>query len=94
MERVAILGASGPIGKHLARRLVQHGGQVLLIGRSHEKLAALSHDLDQPFTVVDMSTSSSLEEKLRTDAEHNGGFSGLVNCIGSVLLKPGACHVG
>ena len=88
MERIAIIGASGSIGSTLARRLIQNGRQVLLVGRSHEKLEALSHDLKQPFAVVEMSTSASLEETLRSDAELNGGFSGLVNCIGSVVLKP------
>ena len=88
MERIGIIGASGSIGSVLARRLVQHGHQVLLIGRNQEKLAELSRDLSQPFAVVEMSNSAPLEETLRRDAEANGSFSGLVNCIGSVILKP------
>jgi len=88
MERIAIIGASGSIGSALARRLVQQSRQLLLIGRNEEKLESLSRDLSQPFKVVEMSTSAPLEETLRRDAESNGGFSGLVNCIGSVVLKP------
>jgi len=88
MERVAIMGASGTIGGAIARRLVRLGNAVLLVGRNEEKLSALARELNQPFVTVDFSNSSGLEEALKQDADANGGFTGLVNCIGSVLLKP------
>ncbi|QDU28163.1 3-oxoacyl-[acyl-carrier-protein] reductase FabG1 [Anatilimnocola aggregata] len=88
MQRVAILGASGTIGTALARRLVGHGRNVLLVGRSVEKLQALSSELSQPFVAVDLSSSENLEGALSQAAESHGPYDGLVNCIGSVLLKP------
>ncbi|WP_425613369.1 SDR family NAD(P)-dependent oxidoreductase [Anatilimnocola sp. NA78] len=88
MERVAILGATGTIGSALARRLVSHGRSLLLLGRNAEGLRLLGNELDQPFAAVDLQSSAPLETVLTESAATDGGFSGLVNCIGSVLLKP------
>ena len=88
MHRVAILGATGTIGSTLARRLAQHGRSVLLVGRNPEKLEELSRELSQPFALVEMHSSQPLEAALAKSVEVNGGLQGLVNCIGSVLLKP------
>ncbi len=88
MERVAILGATGSIGSAIARRLSGKGRGVLLVGRNEDKLSALSQELGQPYVCVDFTTSAALEDALKEDANANGGFTGLVNCIGSVVLKP------
>lgn len=87
MSRVAILGATGTIGSTLARRLVRQGQAVLLVGRSEEKLAPLAKELAQPFVSVDLGASQPLLEALEAAAAE-GGLHGLVNCIGSLLLKP------
>ena len=88
MSSIAILGASGTIGNTLARRLVQNHKRLLLVGRDQDKLKALSLELGQSYVVADCSASQSLEEALRQATEHEGGIHSLVNCIGSVLLKP------
>jgi 3-oxoacyl-[acyl-carrier protein] reductase len=85
---VAILGASGTIGASLARRLVGQGRTLLLVGRNAAKLEPLAAELGQPMAAVDFSRSESLEEALRQGTESLGGLAGIVNCIGSVLLKP------
>lgn len=88
MSSIAILGATGTIGSVLARRLVRHGQHVLLVGRNEEKLRALSQELGQPFVTADLTSSLQLEEALRAMPDSQGGFHALVNCIGSILLKP------
>jgi NAD(P)-dependent dehydrogenase (short-subunit alcohol dehydrogenase family) len=88
MSLIAILGATGTIGSVLSRRLVRQGNQVLLVGRSEEKLRSLAAELGQPFVAVDLSNSQPLEEALRGIGETQGGFHAFVNCIGSILLKP------
>jgi predicted dinucleotide-binding enzyme len=45
MPRIAVLGASGPIGRRVARRLVDAGHDVVLVGRHADRLAALAADL-------------------------------------------------
>lgn len=84
---VAVLGASGSIGREIATQLTQSGRRVVLLGRSADKLAQLSAELQQPYRVFDPGSSSSLEEALKSLEGEVGGYGGLVNCIGSVLLK-------
>jgi 3-oxoacyl-[acyl-carrier protein] reductase len=88
MSLIAIVGATGTIGSVLARRLVKQGRNVLLVGRNEQKLRALSEVLDQPFVAVDLTSSHHLEEALQAAAGAHGGIHALVNCIGSILLKP------
>ena len=88
MSSVVILGATGTIGSVLVRRLVRHGQQVLLVGRNQDKLRSLSEELGQPFRSVDLTRSQPLEDALEAVSEDQGGFHAVVNCIGSILLKP------
>jgi len=88
MGLIVILGATGTIGSVVARRLVRHNQQVLLVGRNEEKLRSLSEELGQPFVAVDLTNSQSLEEAVGGMVDDHGGVHGFVNCIGSILLKP------
>lgn len=88
MSLIAILGATGTIGSTLARRLVRQGQSVLLVGRSEDKLRALSEEIGQPFVRTDVTSSQTLEEALRAGSEAHDGCRVVVNCIGSLLLKP------
>jgi 3-oxoacyl-[acyl-carrier protein] reductase len=88
MSLIVILGATGTIGSVLARRLVQQGQTVLLVGRNQDKLRSLSTELGQAFVAVDLTSSQSLEEALQATADAHGGFHAFVNCVGSILLKP------
>lgn len=87
-QRIAILGATGSIGSALARRLRRNGHPLLLVGRNLDKLQALGDELGQEYLVLASDSTQRVEELLRENAERFGGYSGLVNCIGSVLLKP------
>ncbi len=88
MSRIAILGATGTIGSAVARRLVRNGERVLLVGRNFEKLTALSQELDQACIDVDFANSQRLEEALKNADVGDVGYHAIVNCIGSLLLKP------
>ena len=88
MSAIAIVGATGTIGTTLARRLVRNGQQLLLVGRDDDKLRMLSDELNQPYSIVDFTSSAPLEEALRTASAEVSGFHAIVNCIGSLLLKP------
>ena len=88
MPSIAIIGATGTIGSTLCRRLVKQGRSLLLLGRDPEKLRRLSLELHQPFSVVNLRDSQNLEDVLVQAASQVDGFDGLVNCVGSLLLKP------
>lgn len=84
---IAILGATGTIGRHLSRRLASEGRKLLFVGRNQDRLSELAHELGQPGAVVDFSNSQALEDALKI-VQSDGHLDGIVNCIGSVLLKP------
>lgn len=88
MGFVAILGATGTIGKAIASGLSSEGKRVLLIGRNREKLALLSTQLGQPSLWLESLESQFLEDGLATAAEQHGDVYAIVNCIGSLWLKP------
>ena len=53
MKKV-ILGATGSIGSSLAKKLVEKGDQVHLIGREEASLSSLASELDSSFTTCDV----------------------------------------
>ena len=79
-----IIGAAGGIGSALARRLKQNGANLLLIGRTAEHLTALGAELDSQSQTLDASKIDMLEAAV----QGFGPIDGIVNCAGSILLKP------
>ena len=81
---IAIIGAAGAIGSAVARRIKAEGGQPLLLGRSLERLATLATALNVPVEAVEASDFDALDEAIKRHAP----IHGIVNCAGSLLLKP------
>ena len=79
-----IIGATGTTGSCLARRLVAAGKPVFLVGRNEERLQVLARELNSLYAVADLSSSDSLSAGV-SDA---GPLDSIVNCVGSILLKP------
>jgi NAD(P)-dependent dehydrogenase (short-subunit alcohol dehydrogenase family) len=82
--RFIIIGAAGGIGSALSRRLKSHGAQPILLGRSAAKLALLGAELDAQTKTLDASKADELELAVAAF----GPIGGIVNCAGSILLKP------
>jgi NAD(P)-dependent dehydrogenase (short-subunit alcohol dehydrogenase family) len=91
MERqpvYVILGGSGGIGSAVARNLVSGGAKVALAARGAERLESLAAELGNATTeVVDATDMSAVETFVRSTADANDGVDGIVNCVGSILLK-------
>ncbi len=88
MSAFAIYGATGTIGRCIAEKLAAQGHTTLLIGRNAEKLAALAAHLNQPSSLIDLSQSQSFEEAIAQHPQVVEQLDGVINCIGSLLLKP------
>ncbi len=82
--KTVIAAAYGGIGSALARRLAAQGQDLLLLGRNSDKLAALGASLGAQHAVVDLTNLEALEAALASF----GPIDALVNCAGSILLKP------
>jgi NAD(P)-dependent dehydrogenase (short-subunit alcohol dehydrogenase family) len=83
-----ILGGSGGIGSAVARNLVGGGARVALAARGAERLESLAAELGNATTgVVDATDMGAVEHFVRSTADANEGIDGIVNCVGSILLK-------
>ena len=82
--RFVIIGASGGIGSAVSRRLKSCGAQVILLGRSADKLGPLGEELGAKTQALDASKADELEQAVVSF----GPINGIVNCAGSILLKP------
>jgi NAD(P)-dependent dehydrogenase (short-subunit alcohol dehydrogenase family) len=86
-----IVGAAGGIGSALARRLAAAGARLVLAGRDRARLDALAGSLGAAAVHVEALDAARFDEVERFvagAAEAHGPVTGLVNCAGSLLLKP------
>ncbi|MDG2383281.1 MAG: SDR family oxidoreductase [Pirellulaceae bacterium] len=83
-----IIGASGGIGSALSQRLRSAGHRVFLASRESERLQTLANDLNAPARSVDATCLSDVQSCFEQGIEEFGSLDGVVNCVGSVLLKP------
>lgn len=83
-----IFAASSGIGSALARRLATTGAALTLTGRDSERTAALASELDATPVVLDATDFDAVDRCVRDAADRSGRLDGVVNCAGSLLLKP------
>jgi NAD(P)-dependent dehydrogenase (short-subunit alcohol dehydrogenase family) len=88
MERFIIFGASGGVGSTLTRRLRSRGAEVVAAGRNKERIEDLASDTGAIPSIVDATRAEDVERCVSEAAERLGSIDGIVNCVGSVLLKP------
>ena len=80
-----IAGATGTTGKAIAKELSQTE-TVHLIGRDELQLKQLSAELNATYGLIDLDNPVDTKEFQKT-VEHEE-IKGLINCIGSIHLKP------
>lgn len=89
-ERAAylVVGASGGIGEALSKRLAESGAQLMLAARGEERLGSLATEIGAQHRVLDALDSQAIESAVHDTVEHFGQIDGVVNLVGSILLKP------
>jgi 3-oxoacyl-[acyl-carrier protein] reductase len=85
---VLIFGASGGIGSALARQLGAQGCHLSLVARDRTRLDALAVELQADAYSLDATDSVAVERCVAEVSEKYGRVDGVVNCAGSLLLKP------
>jgi len=83
-----IIGAYSGIGSTVCHSLNHNGARLLIAGRDSVKLETLANDLGCPFFVMDASDFSQMDSLMEFATNTLGGIDGIVNCCGSLLLKP------
>ena len=82
-----IFGGTGGIGSATARKLAHRGAQVVLAARNPERLRSLAAELGAASFEVDATDIAAVEEIVKETAGQFGSVDGIINCVGSILLK-------
>lgn len=83
-----VFGASGGIGSALVHKLFQTGATLAIASRDSDRLSTLAEQTDALGFSLDASRSDEVEDCVRTVQDTYGKVDGVVNCVGSILLKP------
>ena len=83
-----IIGGSGGIGSATARRLAVAGRPVLIAGRDPARLQATAAETGAEARELDARDPAAVEALLSQAVASHGRLEGIVNCAGSILLKP------
>ena len=87
-NRVLVIGGAGGIGAAVARMIAAGGGSVYLAGRDAAKLAAIGGEIGMPCGTVEASDPDAVDACADAAVAALGGLDGIVNCAGSLILKP------
>lgn len=84
-QRIAILGARSTVGQAVANRLHKAGHKIAFLARD---LSGLDLKLATYASKCELTQFDDVTEHLRKSREVLGGLTGIVNCSGSIVLKP------
>ena len=83
-----VLGATGRVGVALCHRLAAQGARLLVAARDTAKLAALSDEIQVPAISLNATRVQHVDGCVSQVLQLYGRLDGVVNCVGSTLLKP------
>lgn len=83
-----VLGGTGGIGSAVCQKLLHQGAQVFVTGRDLEKLKSFSDTTGIRTLRCDVTDPEQVELCFKKAIEEFGNIDGVVNCVGSLLLKP------
>lgn len=83
-----IFGANGAVGSALAQRLSAAGARVVVAGRNMDALNALADEVAGVPCQVDARSFDQVAEAFDEAKRLPGALRGVINCVGSILLKP------
>jgi 3-oxoacyl-[acyl-carrier protein] reductase len=85
---LVIFGATGGIGSALGRQLAPLGCRLTLAARDQSRLDSLASELHAETCSVEATDSEAVDRCLSQASERYGRLDGVVNCVGSLFLKP------
>jgi 3-oxoacyl-[acyl-carrier protein] reductase len=83
-----VLGATGGIGTAVCRRRAARGSRLTVAARDCRRTRALGGALGAHAVPIDATCAAHVERCFAETLELHGRVDGVVNCVGSLLLKP------
>lgn len=83
-----IFGGTGGIGSAVCKNLIDKGARVTVIARNQDKLSELEEETGCNILKIEDVNFNNVENSLNESAGKYGQIDGIVNCVGSLLLKP------
>ena len=83
-----VLGGTGSVGQSVVRQLTTGGSNVVIGVREPDKASHLAGETGCAVCRVEADDAASIDACVKAAIEKYGDVTGVVNCIGSVLLKP------
>ena len=83
-----ILGGAGGLGRSIAEALAADGARLLLAGRALDRLSPVAAALGATAHECDATSFAEVEALLTEARGRHGRVAGVVNAVGSILLKP------
>lgn len=85
---VVVMGGSGGIGSAVTRRLARRGCRVTIAARGLDRLGAIAAEAGVEPAPLDARDGAAVDAMLQSVVDKHGRVDGVVNCAGSILLKP------
>jgi len=83
-----VVGGTGGIGAEVVRQLQARAAQVVVTGRDASRLESLAQATGVATLALEARDSAAVEAALQAVHARHGRLDGVVNCAGSILLKP------
>lgn len=87
-QTIIVFGGTSEIAKATARRLLMTGSTLLLTARNEQAAEELRREFQCETDVAIAADSSTIDACVKKAEERFGTVDGVVNCMGSLLLKP------
>jgi NAD(P)-dependent dehydrogenase (short-subunit alcohol dehydrogenase family) len=84
----ALIGATGGIGSEVARQLADDGANLVLGARTESDVQELARETGGEAFPLDATEFGEVQDFVKHTKQTYGGFDGIVNFAGSILLKP------
>ena len=83
-----VVGGAGGIGSAVSRRLAARGHRMVITGRHAERLETIATETGAQTVTLDARDSAAVDAMIQSVLASHGRVDGVVNCAGSILLKP------
>lgn len=86
--RVAVVGATGALGSRIAARLAEEGANLVVSGRSRDKVASLASEMGATAIAADLMDDDCGQSIVGGACEALGGLDAIVQAAGVVAFGP------